>query len=742
MGSCFGRSTFPRVALVVGSLLGVGSAWAGPSTQKATLRIERIATLPPTKVRLYLTDLDERGLVIPPGTPRPYQLLVNGQRQPVAPQVETFGKLGEPLALTMVIQCSPVFGSAFEEVKAGLSQLLDLLPSTSQVGLVAYADGVISELKPGPVRAAKEALLALKIKDDAIELELPDGVRDGLAQLSQGNLPERRILLVVSDGLAAELKFGAFTKLGGDAATRGIRIHPVGYAPIDDAPLRTLAELAKRSGGTMRATTTVPDLKASLVALADELRHQRVLEYDLPQLFTGKVTDFQVEAGPDLATDAVQIDLPLVAPPGFEHWGLVLGIAGGLLFFAGVGVLVMQARRRQVATAQAVLQDMKSAAPASLEHTGMIKGPKITPSRANDARAEAKVEVRGVPKKPAPGAAQKVEVKPEPARVEVKPAAPAKDDDEIIPTLSMPPAKVTHADGEALEQSEAETHPPPGPRSPEANNELALPSPTQFLRMAKGDPKMPEPVIGAVGNLSAAGSLPPVPLPSLGGAPMPPKSGPASAPIDPLVKKTQVLSASEVESVDVAAWLTPLHDGPRTTLVLRPGFSIGEGGDFKVGAATSRPSHARFELDGLGRWVMVTRSEDGQERRRVLKDDERIHVGDTELLVKIATRFRMDSPGREPYLVVVGGPDDGAHLPLEAGLATTIGAHPKAEHMVRGPGVAPIHVAARLEGGHCQIADLGGEAGLEFGGKPVGLASLRDGQEVRVGSVRLVFRVP
>lgn len=738
MGAPLGRSTL-GVGLLLLSLLRPAVGAAGPSTQKPTLRIERIATSPPTKVRIYLSDLDENGLVIPPATPRPYQLLVNGQRLPNAAQVETFGKLGEPMALTMVIQCSPIFGSAFGELKAGLLQLLDLVPPSSQVGLIAYADGVISELKPTSVKAARDALQALQIKEDAIELELPDGVRDGLAQLSQANLPERRVLVVVSDGLAAELKFGAFTKLGGDAASRGIRIHAVGYAPIDDTPLRTLTELSKRSGGTMRPSTNVPDMKAALVALADELRHQRVLEYDLPQLFTGKVTDFQIEAGADLATDAVQIDLPLVEPPGFAHWGLVLAIAGGLLFLAGGVVLMTQARRRQVASAQAVLQDMKSAAPASLEHTGMIKGMQITPSRAAEGRAEGKVEVRGVPKKPAPNAA-----KPEPkaaAKVEVKAPAPkpvVKDDDEIIPTLSMPPA---HLEQPSLEESEAETRPPPGPRSPDANNELALPSPTQFLRIAKGDAKAPEPVISTMGSLSAKPSLPPVALPNLGGAPLSAPSSEQST-IDPLSKKTQVLSASEVESVDVAAWLVPLHDGPRTTLVLRPGYVVGDGGDFRVGSATSRPSSARFDLDGLGRWVMVTRGDDGQERRRVLKDDERIHVGDTELLVKIATRFRMDSPGRQPYLVVVGGPDDGAHVPLENGVTSSIGAHPRAEVMVRGPGVGGIHAAARLDGQVCQIADLGAEAGLEFGGKPVGLATLRDGQEVRVGSVRLVFRVP
>jgi hypothetical protein len=324
MGAPLGRSTL-GVGLLLLSLLRPAVGAAGPSTQKPTLRIERIATSPPTKVRIYLSDLDENGLVIPPATPRPYQLLVNGQRLPNAAQVETFGKLGEPMALTMVIQCSPIFGSAFADLKAGLLQLLDLVPPSSQVGLIAYADGVISELKPTSVKAARDALQALQIKEDAIELELPDGVRDGLAQLSQANLPERRVLVVVSDGLAAELKFGAFTKLGGDAASRGIRIHAVGYAPIDDTPLRTLTELSKRSGGTMRPSTNVPDMKAALVALADELRHQRVLEYDLPQLFTGKVTDFQIEAGADLATDAVQIDLPLVEPPGFRSLGFGVG---------------------------------------------------------------------------------------------------------------------------------------------------------------------------------------------------------------------------------------------------------------------------------------------------------------------------------------------------------------------------------------------------------------------------------
>ncbi len=274
---------------------------------RPTLRIDRIDVSKPPTVRIYLTQLDRSGKVLA-RKPGGYRLLANSLPQPEASRVERFIDRQEPLALTLVLQTAPSMSPVFKEVIAGSGRLIDGLPRGSMVGLVAYAEVVNKELKPTSISTVKKALGQLGIKE-AIEMQLPDAVRDAAEGLGSRRLPAQRRMLVVSDGITADIKLRTFSKLGRRTKERGIAIHSIGFAPLEPRPLRTLHAMSRRSGGTFRATSNGAQLKAAFDAFRDELRQQRVLTYKLPKLFIGKVVDFQIYAGDGVGSNIVQAEL-------------------------------------------------------------------------------------------------------------------------------------------------------------------------------------------------------------------------------------------------------------------------------------------------------------------------------------------------------------------------------------------------------------------------------------------------
>ncbi len=202
--------------------------------------------------------------------------------------------------------------------------------------------------------------------------------------------------------------------------------------------------------------------------------------------------------------------------------------------------------------------------------------------------------------------------------------------------------------------------------------------------------------------------------------------------------KTSMLALSELDQVDVVAWLVPL-EGAFETLVLRDRFRVAVGsGDYSVEAAEGHPVEAVFDLDPAGNWAVAKRggSSDGV---RLLRDNERFFVGATEFLFKLAARFSSKQHAAA-CLQVVGGVDDGRQVALPEGVVVCVGTDQSCSGVIRGEGLGPRHLLAERRDASCQVADLGCEAGVVLNGEKIGVTTLRPNDEIQVGALRLIFR--
>jgi pSer/pThr/pTyr-binding forkhead associated (FHA) protein len=77
--------------------------------------------------------------------------------------------------------------------------------------------------------------------------------------------------------------------------------------------------------------------------------------------------------------------------------------------------------------------------------------------------------------------------------------------------------------------------------------------------------------------------------------------------------------------------------------------------------------------------------------------------------------------------------DEGEHV---------LGRDPDVEIFLNSPGVSRRHALIKIAAGHATIEDLGSKNGTFVGDRQVdGSRSLGDGNTIRIGSVKLTFRV-
>ena len=85
---------------------------------------------------------------------------------------------------------------------------------------------------------------------------------------------------------------------------------------------------------------------------------------------------------------------------------------------------------------------------------------------------------------------------------------------------------------------------------------------------------------------------------------------------------------------------------------------------------------------------------------------------------------------------------DTRQVALTAG-ENILGRAPDAAVWIDAPGVSRHHARIRLEAAGAQLEDLGSKNGTYLGGQPVTApAALKDGDQIRLGSVVLTFRIP
>ena len=690
----------------------IARAEANPFQPRPILRIDGVRFDAPPKVRLLVTDLDEQGRTRPPSVQRDYQLQVNGLPEQALPKITTIGEAGEPVSITFVVQLGPSMESVLSSIKKAIEEIVGGVSPSSTIRIVGYADQVKSDVTATTPADARKAVEALAIQPDALEMQLADAVQQSLK-------PASSVVVIFSDGTSPDLNQQKFTELGWHAKEKSVRIHTVGYAPIDDVPLKsTLSVLSKKTQGTERAARSEDELKDVLRALADEIRHQRILEYELPKLFTGQQYDFQISVG-DVASEPVAQIVPQAETGGGAPTKTIVLVLSLGVSFALAGFGVMMVRRKKLA-----------AKPIAPTPAPVEPPPPEDPRDKTMHGMRRPRDIRTPVQDPKPKIMAPPPEAPKPKKLEK-----SEELDTLPPQQVAPPPPVIEA--------------PPPVTSPFAK----LPSATAFLKKVKGPEPEPAPVPKIID-----------PPPRIVDPPAKIIEAPQRGPIEsedldstmPIAKadlkreleaspevaprftthRTQVIAADELETIDVAGWLVPMPEGS-PAIVLESGCVIGaNGGKFRVRAKGGAPSEARFELNPLGRWVMFV----GEDTRQ-LEDGASVEIGDTKFVYKYAARYPVDLEEKAPYLQIVGGLDDGRHIRLADG-PRIIGSHPSASAIVRGAGVAPRHAVARLAGTICEIADLDSNTSLKAHGESVLVTKLEPNDEVQLGSVRLVFKVP
>ncbi|MFC9557794.1 FHA domain-containing protein [Rhodococcus sp. NPDC056960] len=123
------------------------------------------------------------------------------------------------------------------------------------------------------------------------------------------------------------------------------------------------------------------------------------------------------------------------------------------------------------------------------------------------------------------------------------------------------------------------------------------------------------------------------------------------------------------------------------------------------------------------------------------------------ILIEVATMNLTDDlprthlPGDRgdgaPQLVVTRGPGQtkGASLAVDRDI-TVLGSHPRSEIVLGHGTVSRRHAEIRRDGAQFILCDVGSLNGTYLNRQPVDCAGLVDGDEVRIGVFRLLFRLP
>lgn len=213
----------------------------------------------------------------------------------------------QALAIVLVMDTSGSMGTKpsptpLENAVEAAKAFVDSLSNQDQVALVGFADTpqVIQDFTgdKGRVKTSLDALTA------AGNTSLYDAIVEAVGLLK--NRSERRILILITDGIDSSVgKFDFKTSI--DEATRwSVPIYPIGFGSIDRNELEQIATL---TGGTAQAQPNSADLQSALGVVLQVLREQYLIRYTSQLPADGKNHQLEISIEDAAATQ------PFIALP-------------------------------------------------------------------------------------------------------------------------------------------------------------------------------------------------------------------------------------------------------------------------------------------------------------------------------------------------------------------------------------------------------------------------------------------
>jgi len=342
---CSLRSTISTATIAV--LVSILAVPQRVSASKPRLRLERVDASrcqAEGLVRTYVAELELEG-TLRFRSPLEYRLEQEGKIVAQRPlRATTFVEQKEPLHLALVIERGSAYADDLDQIKQATATFVDALPDRTQITVLAYAREVEQALTKGTPGQTREAIERLTADTSAVDLALIDALRAGLHSLSRATPDERRVLVVISDGIDSTLEWDRFRGTGDRARAAGVPIFPLAYSPSDErGPLLNLGELAKRSGGTLRWARQAVELDRAFDQLAREIKEEQILTFHVASCPGRK--SLQVTAG-GLYSNAITADTGTIAASDRPLSGrsVLRFVLLGILLLLAAAVLALATR--------------------------------------------------------------------------------------------------------------------------------------------------------------------------------------------------------------------------------------------------------------------------------------------------------------------------------------------------------------------------------------------------------------
>lgn len=330
-------------------------AFAGSARASEKVHLQRLDLTHSPTVKLYLTVVDRDGRPMTSHPKDDFHVVLDSADQGAATAVQMFDETKEPINVVAVVELAQPMSDVFDDVKRGVAALADALPAKSKMAILGYsADTKHVTETLGPPADAESAAKSMTIDTDSAESHMLNAVRNAIDILGAAPKTERKLIVVISDGLDLDMEMRTFTAIGKRAQEAGIVIDTVGYNGFDPSKLKGLAQLASKSNGIERTCKTASDMNNHLQNLIDEVKKQYVATFEIMLAGgDGKSHDFQavVSSGPgnDAYSNIIADKVPKATHPvagkagsGSRVWLWVLIGLGAVLLIGLIAWLIFR----------------------------------------------------------------------------------------------------------------------------------------------------------------------------------------------------------------------------------------------------------------------------------------------------------------------------------------------------------------------------------------------------------------
>jgi hypothetical protein len=359
-----------RLALFALALV---SLTAGSARAAEKLRLEKVDLAQMPRLKMYLTYVDGDGRPICGHAKEDFRMVIDSAEQGPAVAAQTFDETKEPINLVVVAQVGSAMQQVIDSEKSAIGALADSLPPKSKMAVLGYAGDTKRLAELGSPVDAESAAKGMAIDADSPEMHMTNAVRTALDLLAAAPKNERKLIVVFSDGIDADMEARTFSSMGKRAFDAGVTIDTIGYNEFDPSKLRTLGTMAKQSGGVERVAKSGSDISNHFSNIIDEVKKQYVVTFEtiIKDLKQHTVQVIGSNGGRDTYSTELNVKfVPWKGPGtassgGASRWWLWL-----LLGVLGIGViglvawLIFREKPEEMPEEEAVAAPAPVAAPA------------------------------------------------------------------------------------------------------------------------------------------------------------------------------------------------------------------------------------------------------------------------------------------------------------------------------------------------------------------------------------------